>query len=64
MVLTWEVWQDLADRLKKNNTRFIIEPTIRFEGKIGEQATLFFNDPENNALEFKAFKDLNQLFAK
>ena len=64
VVLTWEVWQDLADRLKKNNTRFIIEPTILFEGKIGEQATLFFNDPENNALEFKAFKDLNQLFAK
>ena len=64
MVLTWEVWQDLADRLKANNTRFIIEPTIRFEGKVGEQATLFFNDPENNALEFKAFKDINQLFAK
>ena len=64
VVLTWEVWQDLAERLKANNTRFIIEPTIRFEGKVGEQATLFFNDPENNALEFKAFKDLNQLFAK
>ena len=64
VVLTWEVWLDLADRLKANNTRFIIEPTIRFKGKVGEQATLFFNDPENNALEFKAFKDLNQLFAK
>ena len=46
VVLTWEVWLDLANRLKANNTRFIIEPTIRFEGKVGEQATLFFNDPE------------------
>jgi hypothetical protein len=50
--------------LKANNTKFIIEPTIRFKGKVGEQATMFFNDPENNALEFKAFKDMSQVFAK
>ena len=43
---------------------FVIEPYIRFEGQVGEQATLFFLDPENNALEFKAFKDINQLFSK
>ena len=64
VVLTWEDWHALADQLKKNHTDFIIEPTIRFKGKVGEQATLFFNDPENNALEFKAFKDMSQLFAK
>ena len=64
VVLTWEDWHQLVDRLKAVNTQFIIEPTIRFKGKIGEQATLFFNDPENNALEFKAFKDINQIFAK
>ena len=64
VVLTWEVWLTLADQLKATNTKFIIEPYIRFEGKVGEQATMFFNDPENNALEFKAFKNMNQLFAK
>lgn len=64
VVLTWEDWKTLSKRLKATNTRFIIEPTIRFQGKVGEQATLFFYDPENNALEFKAFKDMNQLFAK
>ncbi|GGG88057.1 ring-cleaving dioxygenase [Polaribacter pacificus] len=63
VVLTWEDWHDLSERLKAANTTFIIEPTIRFKGKVGEQATLFFNDPENNALEFKAFKDMSQLFA-
>lgn len=42
----------------------MIEPYIRFKGEVGEQATLFFLDPENNALEFKAFKDINQLFSK
>ncbi|PQB07483.1 glyoxalase [Polaribacter filamentus] len=63
-VLTWEDWHTLADRLKAANTKFIIEPGIRFQGKVGEQATMFFNDPENNALEFKAFKDISQLFAK
>lgn len=63
VVLTWEDWQALAKRLKSLNTSFIIEPTIRFKGKVGEQATMFFNDPENNALEFKAFKDMSQIFA-
>jgi len=64
VVLNWENWQDLADNLNANNTAFIIEPCIRFKGKVGEQATMFFKDPENNALEFKAFKDMGQLFAK
>jgi hypothetical protein len=63
VVLTWDDWHSLADRLKAHNTVFVIPPCIRFEGKAGEQATLFFNDPENNALEFKAFKDIRQLFA-
>lgn len=64
VVLTWNDWQELSKRLKAANTKFVIEPTIRFKGKVGEQATMFFNDPENNALEFKAFKDMSQLFAK
>lgn len=64
VVLTWEDWHSLADRLKTKKTKFIIEPCIRFKGKVGEQATMFFNDPENNPLEFKAFKDIGQLFAK
>ena len=64
VVLTWEDWTILSEKLKEANTQFIIEPCIRFKGKVGEQATMFFNDPENNALEFKAFKDMRQLFAK
>lgn len=64
VVLSWEDWEQLSERLKLHKIKFIIEPTIRFKGKVGEQATLFFHDPENNALEFKAFKDQSQLFAK
>lgn len=64
VVLTWEDWHSLAERLKEVNTTFIIEPCIRFKGKVGEQATMFFKDPENNALEFKSFKDMSQVFAK
>ena len=64
VVLEWEAWQKLANNLQEIEMEFIIEPYIRFEGMPGEQATMFFMDPENNALEFKAFKDLNQLFAK
>ena len=64
VVLDWEVWETLAEKLKAMNTEFVIEPYVRFQGKVGEQATLFFLDPENNALEFKAFKNIDQLFAK
>lgn len=64
VVLDWSQWQELSKSLKSQNIQFVIEPYIRFQGKVGEQATMFFYDPEGNALEFKAFKDLNQLFAK
>ncbi|MEQ8625395.1 MAG: VOC family protein [Vicingaceae bacterium] len=64
VVLKWDDWEKLADRLRKLNVEFIIEPYIRFKGEAGEQATLFFLDPERNALEFKAFKNLKQVFSK
>lgn len=64
VVLNWEDWQALADRLKSAGTRFIIDPYIRFKGEAGEQATMFFSDPSGNALEFKSFRDIGQLFAK
>lgn len=64
LVLGMEEWRALADRLKAAGTQFIMEPTIRFEGKPGEQATLFVRDPAGNAIEFKAFADIGQLFAK
>jgi len=64
VVLDWDVWTQLADNLKEKQVEFVIDPYIRFEGQVGEQATLFFLDPENNALEFKAFKNIDQLFEK
>jgi uncharacterized protein len=63
VALQWDVWHELADRLKSRATRFVIEPGIRFAGLLGEQATFFLFDPSGNALEFKAFKDIGQLFA-
>lgn len=64
VVLEWQQWEDLAERLKSFDTKFVIEPYIRFKGQVGEQATMFLLDPCGNALEFKAFKDIGQLFAK
>ena len=63
IVLTMEEWKALRDRLVEVGIEFKVEPHIRFEGEVGEQATLFFLDPFGNALEFKAFRDLSQLFA-
>lgn len=64
IILSWDEWETLAARLRDFNTRFVIEPYIRFQGQVGEQATMFLLDPCGNALEFKAFKDMSQLFAK
>ena len=63
-ILSMDQWHSLADKLKAAGTKFVIEPHVRFKGQVGEQATMFFLDPSGNALEFKAFGDLSQLFAK
>jgi len=64
IVLPLEQWRALASRLVEAGTRFVISPTIRFEGQPGEQATMFLLDPAGNALEFKAMADPAKLFAK
>jgi extradiol dioxygenase family protein len=65
VVLTMEQWQTLADSVSEFIEEFLIEPYVRFKGEPGEQATMFFTDPSGNALEFKAFNDIDtQLFAK
>jgi uncharacterized protein len=64
VILTMEQWREFADRLRQAGVKFVIEPHIRFQGAAGEQATLFFLDPSGNALEFKAFADMNQVFAR
>ncbi|MNN98828.1 hypothetical protein D3C81_2183210 [compost metagenome] len=64
VVLSMSEWEALAQRLTALGTSFVIEPGIRFQGLVGEQATMFLFDPCGNALEFKAFKGISQLFAK
>lgn len=59
-----DAWQELAERLLAADVDFVIEPTIRFAGEVGEQRTMFFLDPSGNALEFKAFADDAQVFAR
>jgi hypothetical protein len=63
-VLDWDSFHDLADKLKSAGILFIIEPTTRFEGMPGEQATMFFEDPFQNALEFKAYQNPSEVFSK
>ncbi|MFT4697056.1 MAG: extradiol dioxygenase family protein [Flavobacteriaceae bacterium] len=63
VVLSMDEFIQLSKKLKNKNINFIIDPYIRFQGETGEQATMFFYDPSGNALEFKAFKNIDQLFA-
>jgi extradiol dioxygenase family protein len=64
VVLDMDQFDALAMRLRGAGVTFVIEPYVRFQGEVGEQATMFFLDPSGNALEFKAFKDRSLLFAK
>ena len=64
VVLDWDDFANFATRLRAHGVAFVIEPYIRFAGQVGEQATMFFQDPSGNALEFKSFRDRSMLFAK
>jgi hypothetical protein len=64
VILAMPEWEALAARLRARGVKFIIEPHVRFKGETGEQATMFFLDPSGNALEFKAFGDDAQIFAR
>jgi len=65
VVLAFEDWELLAERVKEFIPEFIIDPYVRFRGQTGEQGTMFFCDPAGNALEFKGFHDIeSELFAK
>lgn len=64
VILDWEAWHSLADKLTQADTQFLIDPYIRFKGQTGEQATLFITDPSGNGLEFKSFRDTANIFAR
>lgn len=64
VILTMADWHELADRIGAADTDFVIEPTVRFKGTVGEQATMFFRDPAGNAIEIKAFADDAMIFAR
>jgi uncharacterized protein len=64
LIMEMPEWEKLAEKLKAAGIKFVIEPSVRFAGLPGEQATMFVLDPSGNALEFKAFRDMGQVFAK
>ncbi len=64
LILPWEEWEGLIDKLRAAGIRFLIGPRIRFQGQAGEQATAFILDPSGNGLEFKAFRDEKEIFRR
>lgn len=64
VILEWDEWESLAHRFQDAGTEFVIEPYVRFAGEAGEQGTFFVRDPAGNALEFKSFRNDDQVFAR
>ncbi|MGH7629500.1 MAG: VOC family protein [Gemmatimonadales bacterium] len=61
-LLEWEEFQRVAERIRQESVRFIIEPRVRYAGQPGEQMTMFLRDPSGNALEFKSFRHAEHVF--
>ena len=64
VILPWDEWEELCRNIKNDGLKFLIEPKTRFKNNSGEQGTFFIKDPSGNALEFKSFKDENDIFKK
>lgn len=64
LILEWDAWEKLAEKLKAANVPFLVDPYVRFAGKPGEQGTFFVIDPSGNALEFKTFREERMIFEK
>ena len=64
IILEWNQFQKLSADLQSKNINFIIEPTIRFKGQVGVQAIMFLKDPSNKAIEFKSFRNNDEIFKK
>jgi len=64
VILPWDEWEELCEKIKNDGLKFLIEPKTRFKNNSGEQGTFFIKDPSGNALEFKSFKDENDIFKK
>jgi extradiol dioxygenase family protein len=64
VILSLPEWQEMAEKLREKDVKFLVEPTLRFRGQPGEQAMMFFEDPSGNALELKAFAEDSMVFAK
>ena len=64
IILDWNNWEELSQKFIDKNLDFIVAPYIRFNGKKGEQATMFIKDPSDNVLEFKSFKSFKSIFSK
>ncbi len=62
VILSWNDWEILGKKIKKNKIKFMIKPKIRFKNLKGEQGTFFLSDPSGNVLEFKSFKNDSMVF--
>ena len=62
IVMEWDDWHQLKDKLNKDGVEFVIGPYTRYEDQPGSQATMFIVDPSGNHLEFKSFKDESAIF--
>jgi hypothetical protein len=63
LVLPWDEWGQLAEKLDSAGVTFVIPPKVRFKGKPGEQATMFIQGPGDNVLEFKSFRETARMFS-
>jgi len=62
VVLPWEEWKALAASLQEQNSVFLAEPEVKYSGEVNEQAKMFLQDPSNNIIEMKAYRNFDKVF--
>jgi len=56
-------FKNIRQKLEAAQVEFVIKPQKRYEGKTGEQLTMFVFDFSGNPLEFKAFSNSDEVFS-
>lgn len=62
VILSWKDWHEMEQKLRQARINFLVEPQLAFAGEVGEQKTMFIQDPDGNAIEFKTFEDASRIF--
>lgn len=62
VIVDVDTWGELYTKLSKSDLEVVTQTTF-LKDKTGEHLSFFINDPNNYMIEFKSFKNINDMFS-